>query len=71
MATKDWKKLRNNLMWSNKKTRRLIGVVRMSFQKNYIVTTVIGHWDNKSTDIGKFKTKSAAINFAKQYMRSH
>lgn len=63
-----WKKLRNENMWENKKSKRLIGIVRTYKDKKYIVTTVKGHWDNKTKDLGKFKTKPQAIKYVKDYM---
>ncbi len=63
MALKDWKKEEGYYVWKNKS--KVIQIQSDGF-KHFVWFS----WLKKS-DTRQFKTKSAALRFAKSYMRKH
>jgi len=71
MATKDWKKTASNaigIVWKNFKKEKQIEVV--SFWNGYRFLEK-KFFDIRFMKIEQFKTKTAALKYAKAYMRKH
>jgi len=66
MATKDWKKLRNEDMWWN--DRKNIG---MGYSNKSVYRTK-GYWGSSSTkEVETFSNRKLAIKFIREYMKTH
>ena len=70
MATKDWKKVGIN-SWRNNKDKYIIEIEYDNITKKYIIIKAIGLAGSQRKNIKQFKTKSAALAYAKAYMRKH
>lgn len=74
MATKDWKKIGKKygyeMIWENKNTKERIGLL-----DDYLnITTSKYQWvivDAEINVIDSFNSRTQALSFAKQYMRTH
>jgi hypothetical protein len=72
MATKDWKKLRvipdshMVVYYRNTKTDESLHITEVRWQSSFYVSVSSSYWTDS-----KFKTKSEALKFAKEYMRKH
>jgi hypothetical protein len=70
MALKDWKKVENN-SWQSTNPHKANQTIDIYNNKSVIVHT---HLYNNSSRIEKditFKTKSQALKYVKEYMRTH
>ncbi len=74
MALKDWKK-RSSLSWDNSKLKRSLIVserFRFGEQKFHYTVLVNDHPPNFKRHVEKeFKSRTKALKFARQYMRTH
>lgn len=64
MALKDWKEEIKGKFWANKNGND-------SIQVNFGETSMLYFVSGKKINTKSFKTKTQALRFAKQYMRTH
>ena len=68
MTIKDWKKIKGKLQWYNESSYQYIIIKKTN---EVLVQSETGTGRFLTQYDKKFKTKSAALKFAKSYMRKH